>query len=208
MADDGSETQPPRLPSFIRKQLENPPNLPSENPQEFKTLFYEIEYSADGGEKSAADFAIDMQATVLMWNLQRTERMIVAVIRHMRLAAVVALVRRTTRYAEAEPGSIAHGRLYAEALEYFTSEDAKKRILEQFAKAGYAPDAVDVEAFEQALTQIAILNRQQTVARQQLLAFLKEIERRNAKRAKELRKVADKVISRARASATENGELS
>jgi hypothetical protein len=49
--------------------------------------------------------------------------------------------------------------------------------------------------------QITTLNRQQTTARQQLLAFLKENERRNSRRAKELRKVADKVMSRAGASA-------
>ena len=59
-----------------------------------------------------------------------------------------------------------------------------------------------MEAFEQALVQNTSLNRQQTAARRQLLAFLKEIDRRNSRRAKELRKVADKVMSRARASTT------
>jgi hypothetical protein len=208
MAENGSEGQPYRIPFFIRKQLDNPPVLPGENAREFKTLFHEIEYSAEGGQKTAADYMIDYEATKLMWNLQRIDRMIVAIIRHMHPAAVIALARRTSKYGEAEPGSVAHQLAYAEALDYFTSEDTKKTLLERFANAGYAPDAVEVEAFQQALTQITSLNHLQTVARRQLLAFLKEIDRRNSRRAKELRKVADKVMSRAGASATTNGGVS
>jgi len=81
-------------------------------------------------------------------------------------------------------------------------------MLERFANAGYAPDAVEVEAFERALAQFTNLNQQKTVARRQLLAFLKEIDRRNSRRAKELRKVADNVMSRVRASASESGATS
>jgi hypothetical protein len=208
MAENGSETEPQRIPFFIRKQLEDPPVLPGESKREFNILFREIEYSAEGGQKTAADHMIDYEATKLIWNLQRVDRMIVAVIRHMHPAAVIALARRTSKYGEAEPGSVAHQLAYAEALDYFTSEDTKKTLLERFANAGYAPDAVEVEAFELALAQITSLNRQQTAARQQLLAFLKEIDRRNSRRAKELRKVADKVMSRAGASATTNGGVS
>jgi hypothetical protein len=97
--------------------------------------------------------------------------------------------------------------MYAEALDFFTSENTKKTLLERFANAGYAPDAVEVEAFELALAQTTSLNQQQTAARRQLLAFLKEIDRRNSRRAKELRRLADNVVSRARAS-TDNGKAS
>jgi len=208
MADDGSETQPPRIPFFIRKQLENLPILPGENARDFKTLFYQVEYSAEGGQKTAADFFIDFQATVLTWNLQRTERMITAVIRHHRLEAVAALIRRTSTLGGMEPGSLAYRAAHGDALDYFTSEDAKKKYQELFAKAGFGPDAIEVEAFEQALPQITILNRQQAAARRDLLAFLKEIDRRNARRGRELRKMADKMISRSRASTTEKGAAS
>jgi hypothetical protein len=202
MANNGSETEPERIPSFIRRQLENPPLLPSENKREFIILFREIEYSAEGGEKTAADYAVDYQATVLIWIVQRFDRMIATVIGHKRLPAVVALVRRTGQYGEAEPHSPAYHKEHGEALDYFTSEDSKKRLLQRFASSGYGPDAVEVEAFEQALPLITTLNQQQSAARRQLLVFLKEIERRNARRAKELRKVADNVISRGRASAS------
>jgi hypothetical protein len=208
MAENGSEAQVQRIPIFIQKQLDNPPVLPSENAREFKTLFHQIEYSAEGGKKTFSDYAVDYQATALIWSLLRIDRMIIAVIRHMRPAAVAALLRRTSTFGETEPGSMAYRAAHVDALGYFTSEDARKQMLERFAKAGCAPDAVEVEAFELALLQITNLNRQQTSARRELLAFLKEIDRRNARRAKELRRVADNVMSRARASATENGGAS
>jgi len=47
---------------------------------------------------------VDYQATVLMWNLQRIDRMIIALIQHVRPAAVAALIRRTSKYGETEPG--------------------------------------------------------------------------------------------------------
>lgn len=81
-------------------------------------------------------------------------------------------------------------------------------MLERFAASGYAPDAVDIEAFQQALPQIANIDRQIGAAQRQLLAFLKEIERRNARRAEEYRNVARNAVSRARASGSENGARS
>jgi hypothetical protein len=198
MAENGPEEQRDPIPLFIRRQLDNPPILPGESAREFKTLFREIEYSAERGEKSAADYLMDYQATGLIWNLQRIERMIVAVIRHMQLPAVAALIRRTNKSGESEPGSVSYCEAHKWALDYFSSEDLKKQVLQRFAKAGYAPDAVDVEAFEQAFPQLTMLYRQQAVAQRQLLVFLKEIDRRNSRRAKDLRKVANNVLSRAR----------
>lgn len=141
MAENGFEAQPRRLPSFVQKQLDNPPVLSGENARDFRTLFNEIEFSAEGGKKTAADYLVDYEATVLMWNIQRIDRVMVAVIRHMRPAAVVALVRRTSEFGDSEPGSILYREANLEALKYFRSEDAKKQFLERFEKAGYAPEA-------------------------------------------------------------------
>ena len=112
-----------RIPFFIQKQLENPPILPGESKKEFIILFREIEFSAEGGKKIAADYMIDYETTKLMWNLQRIDRMIVAVIRHMRPAAIAALIGRSGIYGETEePGSMAYRQAHLAALEYFTSE--------------------------------------------------------------------------------------
>ena len=201
MAENGPEAEPDPIPLFIRRQLEKPPILPGESAREFKSLFHQIEYSAEDRKKTAADYLMNYQATVLIWNLQRNDRMIVAVIGHKNLAAVAALIRRTNKSGESEPGSVSYREAHALALDYFKSEDVKKGLLERFAKAGYGPDAVDVEAFDQAFPQLTILYRQQNTAQRKLLVFLKEIDRRNSRRAKELRKVADNVLSRARESA-------
>jgi hypothetical protein len=198
MSENGPEEQPDPIPLFIRRQLDNPPILPGENAREFKNLFYQIEYSAEDRAKTAADYLMNYQATVLIWNLQRTERLIVAVIRHKQLPAVAALIRRTNKSGECEPGSVSYREAHEVALDYFSSEEVQKRLLQRFAKSGYAPDAVEVEAFEQAFPQLTILYRQQATAQRQLLVFLKEIDRRNSRRAKDLRKVVNNVLSRAR----------
>jgi hypothetical protein len=204
MAESGSEAPYVRIPTFIQKQLDNPPLLPDESAREFNSLFREIASSAEGGKKTAADFAIDYQATVLIWSLKRYGGMIVAVTRHKHPAAVAALIRRTSIYGETEPGSLAFREAHADSLKYFASEEAKNQMLERFTHSGYAANAVEVEAFEHAFSQITCLNRQQAVARQQLLVFLKEIDRRNSRRAKELREVARKAISLGQAFASEN----
>ena len=170
-------------------------------PGSSKAYFIRSNFRLKTEKKTAADYMMNYQATVLMWNLQRIDRMSVAVIGHTHLAAVAALIRRTNKSGESEPGSMSYREAHALALDYFKSEDVKKGLLERFAKAGYGPDAVDVEAFDQAFPQLTILYRQQNAAQRQLLVFLKEIDRRNSRRAKELRKVADNVLSRARESA-------
>jgi len=101
---------------------------------------------------------------VLIWNLQRLERMRVGIIRHLHPAAVAALLRRTSKYGDAEPSSIAYQTASAEADAYFTSEEGKKQMLERFAGSGYAPDAIEIEAFQQALPHLAIIDRQISAA--------------------------------------------
>src|SRR3954447_13174163 len=64
--------------------------------------------------------------------------------------------------------------------EYFANKDGKTKIEARFARAGYATDVVDVEAFQLALPSLALIDRQINAAQNQLMAFLKEIDRRDA----------------------------
>jgi hypothetical protein len=207
VTEEGSENRS-LIPRFIRKKLENPKLLPGESAREFYALFRELEYSADEGAKTAADYEMIYQATDLIWNLQRYEGMRVRIIRHFLPAAVAALLRRVSRYGYAEPGSLAYEALDADARNYFTSEEQKKLWHDKLAASGFAPDAIETEAFQQALPQIAIIERQVVAARRQLMAFLKEIDRRNARRAHEFHQVAENAVSRARASGSANGAKS
>jgi hypothetical protein len=199
MAETASQDPPDFIPRFIQKQLDNPPLLAGESRVEFKSLFFQLEWSDQEGPKTVAEYAIVYQATVLTWNLQRLERMRVALIRHQRPAAVAALLRRTGEYSESEPGSLAFHEANVDAQTYFVSDDAKKKTEGKFIAAGYTTDAVDVEAFQLALPNIAVIDRQVAVAQKQLMAFLKELDRRYTNRAQHMRKVAMNAISRAQA---------
>ena len=84
-----------------------------------------------------------------------------------------------------------------EAIAYFTSGDARKKMKGRFAEAGYAEDAVEVEAFLQSQKSQAQIERESAAAQRQLLAFLKELERRSAKRAMQLREAALKAVKSA-----------
>jgi hypothetical protein len=71
----------------------------------------------------------------------------------------------------------------------------------QFSAAGYGPDAVDVEACNQSSAACAKFDQQIANARRQLMAFLKELDRRYARRAAEIRNTAINAVERARTSA-------
>jgi hypothetical protein len=119
---------------------------------------------------------------------------------------VVGLLRRTDERGEVEPGSIAYSGVTGEATGYFTSEDARRKIERKFAAAGYAPESVDVEAFQLSLQSLATLDRQIASAQKQLMAFLKEIDRRESRRADALRATALNAISRARSPVADKGQ--
>lgn len=117
MTEEGEGSGP--VPLSIRKKLQNPPILPGESTRDFNSLFRELEFSVEERGKTAADYTMAYQATVLISNLQRLERMRVGIIRHFQPAAVATLLRRTSKYSHAEPGSIAYHEASAEAVAYF-----------------------------------------------------------------------------------------
>jgi hypothetical protein len=206
MAEDGSENR--SFPISIRRKLENPPLLPGESVREFNNIFRELDCSQEDRGKTAADYMIAYEATVLIWNQQRLERMRVSIIRHFHPAAIAALLRRTSKNPDAEPGSIAYMDAVADAGAFFSSEETKKQMLERFAAAGFAPDAVEVEAFQLALQQVANVDRQIRAAQKQMLAFFRQLERRDAVRVEAFRKVARNAVSRVRDAGNANGARS
>lgn len=185
------------FPQFIEKRLENPPVVVGENPVEFRVLFVELECACLEHGGTAAEHMMVYQVAVLTWRLMRLERMRTSIIRHHRPVAVLSLVRRTDEHAEAERGSLAHARMGAEAMTYFASKDAKKTLETRFIEAGYAEDAVEIEAFVQSQNSQVQIEREASAAQRQLLAYLKELERRSMRRARELREAALKAVKSA-----------
>ena len=201
MANQGPPDSSVCLPRFIQTQLDNPPILAGENPVDFKILFNELECSCLEAGGTVAEYVMVYQVTVLTWRLIRVERIRASIIRHHRSPAVLALLRRSNERGEPERGSMADHNTMLEAIAYFTSGDARKKVKSRFAEAGYAEDAVEVEAFLQSQKSQAQIERESAAAQRQLLAFLKELEHRSAKRARQLREAALKAVKSATAKA-------
>jgi hypothetical protein len=197
MANQEQRQTNTHFPQFIEKRLENPPVIAGENPVEFRVLFHELESACLEHGGTAAEHTMVYQVAVLTWRLMRLERMRALIIRHHRPVAVLSLVRRTDEHPEAERGSLAHARTGLEAMAYFASKDAKKKLETRFAEAGYAEDAVEIEAFLQSQNSQVQIERETAAAQRQLLAYLKELERRSMRRAKELLEAALKAVKSA-----------
>ena len=188
-------------PGFIRRLLEKAPLLPTESREELLALYHEFECSDDSAPATAAEHMMLFEVVMLITNIQRLERHRRDFILHHRPAAVAALIRRTSKYGEVDAGSEVHETEKQQASSYFTSGEVKKKLEKQFSAAGYGPDAVDVEACNQSSAACAKFDQQIANARRQLMAFLKELDRRYARRAAEIRNTAINAVERARTSA-------
>jgi hypothetical protein len=192
------------IPRAIQSQLDHPPIGPNESVAEFKSLFHELAEAVQGGHRSAAEFVMLLQATILTFRTVALERIRSAMIPHMRPEAVVALIRLAN--GTVERNFVTDFEVNDRRKEYFANKDGKAKIEASFARVGYAADAVDIEAFQLALPSLAPIDRQINAAQKQLMAFLKEIDRRDAKRAEELRKATLNAVSRARSEVADKRE--
>ncbi|UPK33948.1 hypothetical protein IVB18_38155 [Bradyrhizobium sp. 186] len=145
-----------------------------------------------------------LQATILTFRIMGLERIRSAIIGHMRPEAVVALIRLAN--GTVEPNSVTDFGVNDRRKEYFANKDGKAKIEASFARVGYAADAVDIEAFQLALPSLAPIDRQINASQKQLMAFLKEVDRRDAKRAEDLRKATLNAVVRARSEVADKRE--
>jgi hypothetical protein len=194
---DQQEESQNRVPRFIQKRLDNPPVIAGESPVQFRIMFGELECVCLENGGTAAEYIMVYEVAVLTWRLMRVESLRVSIIRHHRPQAVLALIRRSGENGEPEQGSLAHVRTGLEAMTYFASKDVRQKVETKFAEAGYAEDAVEVEAYLQSQKAQVQIERETAAARRQLLEFLKEIERRSVKSAKQLREAALKAVKSA-----------
>lgn len=201
MGDTSQHALLKRAPIFIQNQLNHPPIGPNESVEEFKSLFCELGASPQVVQRTAADYVMLLQITTLTFRAVTLERIREGLIGHQRPAAVLALLVRSHPLGEA--GLSTHLESNRLRAKYFASKEGKKQVEAELAGAGYAPDAVEVEAFDLALQSVAAVDRLISAAQRQLMAFLKEIERRDYKRAESLRKSALNVVSRTRSEASD-----
>jgi hypothetical protein len=130
-AEDSEKTEPREeeedlddndyAPAFIDKLLKNPALLPPEYRENFESVFEELEYTHLGRAKTALEYILVNEATKLVLNLERYERMKGAIFLNEQRAAVEALFRKTHEGAamqNAGPGLRAAAHL--DAQKYFS----------------------------------------------------------------------------------------
>ena len=191
--DDGDDT-----PEFIERLLKNPPILPGECQGEFEQLFEKFEYTHLGRAKTVVESILVFNATTLTWELIRYHRMKVAIQLNQQRGALESLFRKThegAAMAGAEAGLRAMASV--KAGEWFGHPAHRERAAKRFEAAGYAPNAVEAEAFQRSLVALATIDRLIASAEKRLMSFLKELESRYGARGEEVRLVAVQAVSRA-----------
>jgi hypothetical protein len=189
--------RPHAVPLFVKRQLEHPPIGPNEDADEFRSLFQDLSRSENDMDRTAADYTMVLQATTLTFRVIGLERVAQAMTAHKRPQAIVALIRDTGDDGPAEPGSLAFYATGEERMKYVGLKEARQKFDLQFEAHGYGSNAVEIEAFELALPLLGKILAQINTAQKQLIAFLKELERRDSRRAGTMRKTALGAISRA-----------
>jgi len=185
------------MPRFINRLLENPPLLPNESRDEFWQVFEDFESTDLGHAKTVTEYVLVYSATVLTWEVMRYDRMKIALMRNQQRPALESLFRKTHEGAAME-GAAAGLRIAANqnAKEWFVSPASRAVAARNFEAAGYAPEAVEAEAFQRSLAALAVIDRLIASAQKRLLVFLKDLEKRYGARGAEMRVTAAHAIAR------------
>jgi hypothetical protein len=168
------------IPRFIRKVLDNPQLLPREIRTDFLGVFEDFEFTHLGRAKTTLEYILVNEATKLTLSLQHLDRIEKAIIANQQRPAVESLFRK------------AHNLKISAGLtadKYFADPVFRARSDEEFEAAGYAPDALEGEAYLRALPSLAVFHRQKAADRKALFGILKELESRYASRHREKKMV-------------------
>jgi hypothetical protein len=197
-ADTGDDEDHNYVPSFIAKLLDNPQLLPSYYREDFEFIFEKFEFSHLGEAKTTLEYIEVYQATMLTLDIERYEHMKDAILLNQRRPAVEALFRKTHEGA-AMAGAEQAVRIDAgqRAARYFADPAYKALADKSFEAAGYAPAALEGEAFLSALPTLALIERQIAQAQKRLIALLKDLELRFSARNAEKTMIVAKTVSRA-----------
>jgi hypothetical protein len=185
-------------PAFISRLLDDLPLLPDEDRDEFLQVFCQFEYTPSGRAKTAVEFTIVFNATMLLWELLRYYRVRAGITLNQQRGAVESLFRKTHSGAAMEgaaAGLRASASVSADA--WFSDAAFRAQAAKSFEAAGYASNAVEAEAFQRSLPTLAAIDRLIASAQKRLTSFLNDLERRYGSRGAEMRLVAVQAVSRA-----------
>jgi hypothetical protein len=161
-------------PNFIQKMLANPEMLPYGSEADFESIFEEIEFNHLGRAKTTHEYILVNEATKLITSLRQLERIEKTIIANQRRPVVEAWFRKSMGVSAS-----------LSADKYFFDPKFRKLADQEFEAAGYAPDAIEGEAYLRALPSLTILHRQKAADRKALIGILKELESRFSSRDRE-----------------------
>jgi hypothetical protein len=184
------ETQ---YPDVLRNRLDSPQLLPDENLKDFLQLFASLEDYLK--PQTSWDYLITYQATMLTFDILRYHDMKVGILRNHQRPAFDSLIHKIHLH-EAQKGGESVLRMEAHQLatQWFSDAASRPAILEMFEKAGYPPNAVEVEAFQLALPALVPIERLIVSAQKRLDQYVKGVEKTSKASAEGLRVAAAKAI--------------
>ncbi len=171
------------VPSFINKVLYNPELLPPEFREHFVDLFERFEWTHLGRAKTPTEYLLINEITKLALTLEHLDRLERAILANQRRPAAESLFRKTHEGAfmkNAESAIL--GESISKGSKYFADPAFRAKADKQFAAAGFAPDALEGEAYVRALPSLTVIHRQKAVNRKALFAMVKDLESRYASR--------------------------
>jgi hypothetical protein len=171
------------IPRFIRNVLDNPQLLPREIRADFVGVFEDFEFTHLGRAKTTFEYVLVNEATKLTLSLQHLDSVERAILVNQQRPAVEGLFRKTHNLG------ISAG---VRAEKYFADPAFKAMSDKEFTAAGYAPDALEGEAYLRALPSLAVIHRQKAANRKALFSILKDLESRYASRHREKKMVVKK----------------
>jgi hypothetical protein len=181
--ENEAEDENDYTPRFIRKVLDHPQLLPREIRADFVGVFEDFEFSHLGRAKTTFEYVLVNEAAKLVLNLQYLERIERTILINQQRAAAEALFRKT------HVGGMSPG---MKVEHYFGDPVFKAKSDKEFEEAGYAPDALEDEAYLRALSSLAVIDRQKAANRKALFTILKDLETRYASRHPEKKMIVKK----------------
>ncbi len=185
-------------PPFIDKLLKNLALLPPEYREDFESVFERFEFTHLGRAKTELEYILVNEATKLVLNIERYERVKGAIFLNEQRPAVESLFRKTHEGAAMQnAGAGLRAAAHLDGQKYFSDPAFRTKADAAFEAAGYAPGALEGETFLRALPSLSVIERQIASAQKRLIGILKELEARYSSRDEEKKMTVAKGKSRA-----------
>jgi hypothetical protein len=193
MRDNKSSQYKPSYPEVLRRFLDTTELLPEEDMKDFLQLFDSLEDYLK--PKTDWDYLVTYQATMLTWDNLRYQKMKVGMLRNHRRAAFESLILKIHVAGGLKGVEWVMKRQANQLGKYWFSDLASRpAIMETLEKAGYPPNAIEVEAFQLALPNLGSIERLIVSTQKRLDQYLKGLEKTSKASAEALRVAAAKAI--------------